>query len=295
MPCKYRGGNISCKPKGTKHGIYKYVPKNPIPTPIKYTPRKRNKHHRLGSNTPIQILEELNEHIRNPPEAERVCYQMAIYYHFIEMLDAPHCIHWKGKGGTISIILKALYMLPSQHWVIKRTLEEIMRCAHEDDLFYGNIENTNKLGRKSIILSGSIEETLIVNWMESYCGFCQTTVMVNEHRWQQDEKRISVYCIMSAFIAFNWRLIYYWKSSLVLIRRAGQILGLICQNRWKPYMAIWHETKSWLILQVKICTSNRILSISVTCRLLSMIIQTITKQPYLKIALLTWYWLHMNE
>ena len=96
---------------------------------------------------------------------------MAIYYHFIEVLDALHSIHWKGKGRTISLIQKALHILPSKRQVIKRILREIMRSAYEGVIFNGKIEHMNKLGCKFIILPGSVEETLITDWMEGYCRF----------------------------------------------------------------------------------------------------------------------------
>ena len=35
--------------------------------------------------------------------------------------------------------------------------------------------------------------------MEAYCGFRQTTFMVNEHRRQQGKDRVSVYAVMAAF------------------------------------------------------------------------------------------------
>ena len=46
----------------------------------------------------------------------------------------------------------------------------------------GKIENEEKSGRKISILPDSMEELLIANWMEAYCVFLMTTVMVNEYR-----------------------------------------------------------------------------------------------------------------
>ena len=90
-------------------------------------------------------------------------------------------------------------MHASQRRVILRTLEDIMRCAVEGIEFNGKIESKHSLGRKIIILPGSAEELLIANWMEAHCGFRQTTYMVNEHRRQQGDTRVSVYAVMSAF------------------------------------------------------------------------------------------------
>ena len=178
MPRKRKGGGIARKRKGTIQGIYLH--KSTIT--IENEPYKRRKNKRLGSCMPLKILNELEQYTRNPSEAKRVCYRMAIFYYYVEVLDAPHSVHWKGKGGTISIIRKALFMEAHQRRVIKRTLEEIKRCAVYGLEFNGKIEPKEKLGRKIIILPGSVEELLIANWMEAYCGFRQTTFMVNEHR-----------------------------------------------------------------------------------------------------------------
>ena len=184
MPRIKQGRVGKSKKKGGKHGKQTYVRKTPeSPTRTQSSP-KRSKHHRLGTTLPLYMMDEMMDNPRNPPEAKRVCYRMAISYYFVEVLDAPHSTHWKGKGGTIAIIRKALHMHPSQRRVIRRTLQEIMRCAAEGDEFNGKIEKKSKQGRKIIILPGSFEELLIANWMEAHCGFRQTTVMVNEHRRQ---------------------------------------------------------------------------------------------------------------
>ena len=159
---------------------------------------KRSKHRCLDTTIPTIIIDAIKEYSK-PPEANRVCYRMAIMYHYVEILDAPNAIHWKGKGRTISLIRRALHMHASQRRVILRTLEEIMRCAVEGIEFNGKIESKHKLGRKIIILPGSAEELLIANWMEAHCGFRQTTYMVKEYRRQQGDTRVSVYAVMSAF------------------------------------------------------------------------------------------------
>lgn len=65
----------------------------------------------------------------------------------------------------------SLCMDPNQRRVIRRTLEEIMRCTAEGFEFNEKIEQKDKTGRKIIILPGSIEELLIANRIEAYCGF----------------------------------------------------------------------------------------------------------------------------
>ena len=50
-----------------------------------------------------------------------------------------------------------------------------------------NMMNTQ--GRKSAILPGSQDETLIANWMEQHCRFRMTTILVNEHRREGGRER----------------------------------------------------------------------------------------------------------
>ena len=186
MPRK-KGIGRSFKKAGKKHGTY--VRNTPdSTTTTKQSSPKRSKHHRLGSTLPVKYLETMRDPPRNPPEAKRVCYRMAISYYFGEVLYAPHSTHWKGKGGTIALIRKALHMHASQRRVIRRTLEEIMRCAAEGVEYDGKIEAKKKTGRKIIILPGSIEELLITTYMETYCGLRQTTFTVNEHRSQHGDE-----------------------------------------------------------------------------------------------------------
>ena len=101
-------------------------------------------------------------------------------------------------GGTISNIRHALEMRPNQQRLIRRTLEEIVRCMVEGVIFDGKIENKYKIGFKTITLPGSLEELLTVNWIEAHSEIPMTTVMVNKHRIQQGDERVSCYAIMAA-------------------------------------------------------------------------------------------------
>ena len=54
-----------------------------------------------------------------------------------------------------------------------------------------------------MILPGSVEELLIANLTEAHCSFRMTTVMVNKHRRQQGDERVSCYTVMAAFYHLN--------------------------------------------------------------------------------------------
>ena len=225
MPKKGRK-SIARKRKGCMQGSSSSSLSSLSSSSSSSTPNKlisnRKKHRRVGTSIPTEVRDTLRNFNEKPTENKRVCYRMAIYYHFIKILDAPHEIHWNGKDGTISLIRKALRMHPCQRRVIKRTLQEIMRCATEGIEFNGKIENINKLGAKIIISPGSAEELLIANWMENHCGFRMTTDMVNEHRRQQGDFDVSVYCVMSAFYCLKPKV-----NVLVKVQSSGHNQGWI--------------------------------------------------------------------
>ena len=136
-------------------------------------------------------------------ESKRINLRHAIYYQYEAILDSPPKPHWRGKGGTIALIRKALQLPPHHRRVIKRTLNEIMRCMVEGEDFDGRLNSRTQLGEKFIILPGSVEENLITNWTEAHCGFRFTTEMVNEHRRQQGLVEVSRYCVMSVFYSLR--------------------------------------------------------------------------------------------
>ena len=228
MPKKGRG-SMARKRKGCKQGgpssssssSSSTSSSSPSSSPKKLIPT-RKKHRRLGTSIPMEVIDTIRHFNEKPTENKRVCYRLAIYYHYIKILDAPHEIHWNGKEGTISLIRKALRMHPCQRRVIKRTLQEIMRCATEGIEFNGKIQYVNKLGAKIIISPGSAEELLIANWMENHCGFRMTTAMVNEHRRQQGDIDVSVFCVMSAFYRLTPKV-----NVLVKVQSGGHNQGWI--------------------------------------------------------------------
>mmetsp|Transcript_44542 Transcript_44542/g.53458 ORF Transcript_44542/g.53458 Transcript_44542/m.53458 type:complete len:132 (-) Transcript_44542:3093-3488(-) len=79
-----------------------------------------------------------------------------------------------------------------------------MRCINAGEIFDGTIQDN--AGRKHMIKPGSTEESLIVTWMESHCGFRMTTIMVNEHRREEGKDRVSMYAVMSAFYRLQPRI-----------------------------------------------------------------------------------------
>jgi len=179
MPKKARG-SLGRKHKSRTQGSYSYQ-NIYASSPSRTASNKRRRHKRIGTSVPKLMCDSLEAQIHRTPESKRHCYRMAIFYQYADILDVPHSTYWKGMGGTISNIRHALQMRPNQRRVIRRTLEEIVRCMVEGVIFHGKIENKEKLGRKIIILPGSMEELLIANRMEAHCGFRMTTVMVNEH------------------------------------------------------------------------------------------------------------------
>ena len=130
----------------------------------------------------------------------------AIHYHYAKHLDYPPKATWDGRGGTVSNICMALKLHAKEIQMVRKTLENIMVCMHKGEVFDGTIRWKFKKCRKILIESGSIEETLIANWMEAHCGFRFTTELVNEHRRQQGGDGVSRFAIMSAFYCLKQKI-----------------------------------------------------------------------------------------
>ena len=126
-------------------------------------------------------------------------------YHFVNVLDAPSKENWKGAGGTISLIRKALHLDFDHHRKILFMLKEIIRCVRVGGNFDGTIKS--HAGRKHMIKAGSVEEALIATWMELHCGFRMTTIMVNEHRREEGKDRVSRHAVISAFYRLQPKII----------------------------------------------------------------------------------------
>ena len=119
MPHKSKS-TIGCKRKGHMHrrslspSLPFSVSSSLSSSPLDLNKRHRKKHHRRGTYIPVQVVAAAGELGCNPSERKRLCYPMEIYYYYVEVLGALHSIHWRGKDGTISIIRKALRMMPYQ-------------------------------------------------------------------------------------------------------------------------------------------------------------------------------------
>ena len=184
---------IGYKRKKKMVGSKSYIKKKSLTRSVATTTRKRYK--RLGSTEAKQI----------PPSKHKFIRQ-AIFYQFVHVLDAPSEKQWKGRGGTITLIRRALHLDFDQHRLIFFTLQATMRCIRAGKRFDGTINSNANAGRKLMIKPGSAEEILIATWMEMHCGFRMTTIMVNEHRREKGKDRVSRFAVMSAFYRLQPRI-----------------------------------------------------------------------------------------
>ena len=157
--------------------------------------RQRVNYKRQGS-TPTLKEAHFEKH-RSCTTANGKSFMFAIYYFYVEHLDAPNEEHWNGRDGTVSLIRKLLGLPPHTRKKIRRTLESIIRCIRSGKQFEGKYEKN--AGRHVLIEPGSFEEELIANWMQSHAGFRMTTLLVNEHRREEGKEEVSTSAVMSAF------------------------------------------------------------------------------------------------
>lgn len=103
----------------------------------------------------------------------------AIAFHYLRVLNAPEPDEWKGKGGTISTVLKALKLHNNSYRTVERVLKKVW-----DALCVGmpyNDERSNKGGRTCTIKNGSFEQQMIADCIERGLGMTETTYLVNSH------------------------------------------------------------------------------------------------------------------
>ena len=185
----------------------------PSPSHPPLVKRQRVHYKHEGSNKNIEPTLEML--LDQGKESFHKSLRHAIYYYFIYHLDAPHEEHWGGKEGTISLIRKHLCLPPHTRRKICRTLQCIIHHIRTGTPFTGNYES--HAGRKVLIESGSTEEELIARWMEAHLGFRMTTMLVNEHRREEGEERVSVSAVVNAF---------YWLEPKINIIEKVQSGGL---------------------------------------------------------------------
>ena len=196
-------------------GGNKYIKKvKTTPTAFPSAKRQRTKYKRQGSDA---VKETIAIPVMHP---SRIQLQNAIYYIYVATLDAPHEEHWSGKEVTISIIRKKLGLPPHTRILIRRTLELIIKTFKDGTIFDGKYATA--AGRPVSIKPDSTEETLISDWMEAHVGFWMATLLVNKHRREQGEVRVSVSAVMSAF--------YHLQPKITVIEKVQS--GGFNQN-WK--------------------------------------------------------------
>ena len=96
---------------------------------------------------------------------------MAIYYVYVNILEAPRPDEWNLKDGAISRIRSTLNLNRQQKRMIIRTLDEIHKCMMNGLEYDGLVHKENQGGRNILISPKSIEANLIAQWMESNVGF----------------------------------------------------------------------------------------------------------------------------
>lgn len=196
-------GRIGRRHKGKKMGSYDYVKKkrtlsNSQPTSPK---RQRIAYKRQGSEIKIPDINAVPPASSQHVKVKKTSFQYAVYYYYVEWLDAPPKEQWKGRDGTIHQIRRKLELPRSARLKIERVLENILCCICDGHDFEGKFFMYT--GRPLAIEEGSVEEELIAKWMESHLGFRMTTLLVNEHRKEEGKERVSVSAVMNAFYRLN--------------------------------------------------------------------------------------------
>ena len=145
----------------------------------------------------------------------------AIAFYYRHVLKAPPKVEWDGRDGTISIIQRELKIESSKRRTIKSVLDKLDECINKK-IKFSPTGIYQSLGPKIIIKEGSYEECIIADWMEQGLGFRMTTLMVNQHRLEEDLLPVGRNCVMNAF--------YRMKPLVTKLKKMPQ--GNINNEEW---------------------------------------------------------------
>ena len=111
---------------------------------------------------------------------------MAVFFVYIDLLNAPDACQWWGPHGTISSIATTLGIPNTRRQVIRRVLNTIQDQAKHGIVYEGERKASDR-EVSLMIASDSFERQIIGDAMEGGFGLRHTMELVNEHRRQSGQ------------------------------------------------------------------------------------------------------------
>ena len=128
------------------------------------------------------------------------------YYYHRTSLSSPCRSTWEGKNGTINHICDGFKVLKRKRRIVKRILNDILTQEYIKKPYDGRDMRRRNQVRSSVIEPGSVDEGLLVDWMEDNDGFRQTTIFLNQHRTKEGRMHVGRSAVMNALDRMNSKI-----------------------------------------------------------------------------------------
>ena len=129
-------------------------------------------------------------------------FRMAVFYVYMDVLNAPDECEWKGRGGTVATIANILRFPIQEHQKAHRVLSQAALSGKSGLMYDG--ERQDRLDTKMKMLGDdSFEMQIIADAMEGGFGLRHTQELVNEHRRDNHLTVVGLTTIWTAYLRLD--------------------------------------------------------------------------------------------
>ena len=148
-----------------------------------------------------------------------------VAYFYRVILSAPPESEWDGVNGTITRIRMTFNLCSEKKRLVRNTLIRVNQCVALGEQYNGCPLMKRTVGPPVVIADNNAEEALVVNYLEGGFGTRFTTLMVNLHRLDCGQTKVSRSAVMNATKRMTRRSRRETKA--VAPRKLGLLLGFI--------------------------------------------------------------------
>jgi hypothetical protein len=127
---------------------------------------------------------------------------MAVFYVFIDMLNAPDSSQWWGPLGTVASIVRTLEIPFNRRQVVRRVLTTVVDMAKQG-LVYDGERKASCRDINIMIAPDSFDRQIIADAMEGGFGLRHTQELVNEHRRDSNKTIVGLNTVWVAYVRMN--------------------------------------------------------------------------------------------
>ena len=168
-----------------------------------------NKHHKKQTQHTISLSKKLDYSEVNVDDVHiseqndtlfegDTMLRIVVAYFYRSVLMAPDESLWEGVGGSISVIQSVFNLCNTRKRFIRNTMNVINKCAENNITYDGKRIFHKQAGAPIILKSGSVEESMIADYLEGGFGYRFTTLMVNTQRVDEGLRVVGRSAVMNA-------------------------------------------------------------------------------------------------